>query len=170
MGRRIFGESMADDSKVIEVLKLDYEKTLAFIDKTDLLIFKIRNWAILTSSAVIAFGFTKDSYFILTLNLFVISAFLFIELIYKGFHESGIGHSFYLENQIQSYFLGKDIDSDYVFGLGHAIVHPDIKTMIANLKRKNRWHIVAIYGLLVFASLFSMLLLLDLFGLANVSI
>ena len=156
---------MGNDTKIIDILKLDYEKTLAFVDKTDLLIFKIRNWVILTSSGVIAFGFTKDSYLILSLNVFIISAFMFIELIYKGFHESGIKHSFYLENQIQSYVKDKDIDDKYIFGLGHAITPPDITVMLDILKKKTRWHIVAIYGLLVFATIFSMILLVGNFGL-----
>lgn len=44
----------------IEILKEDFAQTVGFIDKCDDHIFKIKNWALLTSSAVIAFSISQN--------------------------------------------------------------------------------------------------------------
>lgn len=77
----------------IEILKEDFSQTLGFIDKCDDHIFKIKNWALLTSSAVIAFSITQNHDAIALANLALLLAFIYLELIYKSFQDTAIDHS-----------------------------------------------------------------------------
>lgn len=67
----------------IEALHKDYESTLSFIDKCDDHMFKIKNWALITTSAIIAFSISREMPLIVLVNIVLISAFIYMELIYK---------------------------------------------------------------------------------------
>ena len=58
----------------IEILKEDFAQTVGFIDKCDDHIFKIKNWALLTSSAVIAFSISQNHHVIALANLALLVA------------------------------------------------------------------------------------------------
>ena len=74
----------------IEALREDFSQTLAYIDKCDDHIFKIKNWALLTSSAIIAFSISQDHDAFALANLALLVAFIYLELIYKSFQDTAI--------------------------------------------------------------------------------
>ena len=76
-----------------EILIKDYEVTQAFIDKIDGFLFWIRNWAIVSSSAVIVYSLTSEYRYIVFSNFLIVLGFLFVELIQKSFHEDAMKHS-----------------------------------------------------------------------------
>jgi len=75
-----------------EALKLDYDSTCAFIDKCDELMFRIKNWALITTSAVVAYSISSQQELIVFSNLILVPAFLYMELIYKSLQDSAIDH------------------------------------------------------------------------------
>ena len=129
----------------IDLLKFDYEKTLAFIDKMDGYLFRVRNWGLVSCSGVLAFGIRQQSYLILGMNLLLAAGILFIELIYKSFHEDAISKSTYLEELIQHYQDESSIPKEYEFGIGHSIHPLHVGDMAKILFNKKRWHIWVFY-------------------------
>ncbi len=87
----------------IDALREDFAQTLGFIDKCDDHIFKIKNWALLTSSAVIAFSVSQHHTFFALANLALLIAFIYLELIYKSFQDTAIEHSADISARIDRY-------------------------------------------------------------------
>ena len=138
-----------------EMLLLDYDKTLAFIDKAEGHLFQIRNWAIVSCSAVVAFAVSQQSPIVLAANVFLVSCFCLLEVIYKSFHEDGIQKSYYLEEVIQkSSDASFQLPEDYQFGIGHTIALPRPGKLLRILFNRDRWHIGALYvGLFLLTAL-----------------
>ena len=140
----------------IEILKDDFSQTLGFIDKCDDHIFKIKNWALLTSSAVIAFSISQNHDAIALANLALLLAFIYLELIYKSFQDTAIDHSIDISQRIDKYLADPSTDellADYNYGFGRKLKHPSIRRVFAILGNKDRWHILNFYSLLALFSI-----------------
>jgi hypothetical protein len=140
----------------IEAITEDYDRTLSFIDKCDDHMFKIKNWALVTSSAVIAFSISRDKDAIVLVNLVLLPAFIYLELIYKSFQDSAIEHTTELSARIDRYLAdpsAPDLLVDYAHGFGRKLKYPAIKRVFFILRNKNRRHILNFYGLLLFFSM-----------------
>lgn len=134
-----------------DLLKLDYKTTIAFLDKADGWLFQIRNWAAVSSSAVVAYSVSKDNLLVLGLAPFLVMGFWFFELIYKSFHEDCIGKSYQLEEILRDCVRpGSEMPGDYEFGIGHAIEPVRVRRLLEIVRNPKRWHNnVAYLGLLV---------------------
>lgn len=140
----------------IEAIRTDYADTLGFINKCDEHIFKVRNWALVTSSAVIAFAISKDKDAIVLVNIALLPAFLYLELIYKSFQDSAIEHTTELSERIDRYLASTEpatVLDGYRHGFGRKLRYPSVTRVVALLKMKTRRHIVAFYGLLALFSI-----------------
>lgn len=137
--------------KPIDALKEDFSQTLGFIDKCDDHIFKIKNWALLTSSAVIAFSISKEQNLIALLNLALLIAFIYLELIYKSFQDTAIEHSSDISNRIDKYLADpttKNLLDGYNHSFGRKLKYPSVKRVFATLIISKHWHIFNFYFLL----------------------
>ena len=146
--------------QLIEALKEDYESTLGFIDKCDDLMFKIKNWALVTTSAVIAFSISRDQDSIVLVNLVLILAFMYLELIYKSFQDAAIQHTTDLAERIDKHLAGEAAElllQDYRFGFGRKLQYPSLGQIGKVLRNKYRRHIVNFYGLIALFSLGALL-------------
>lgn len=135
----------------IDTLKEDFAQSLGFIDKCDDHIFKIKNWALLTSSAVIAFSVSQDHDAIALANLALLSAFIYLELIYKSFQDTAIEHTADISERIDKYLanpLTSDLLAGYSHSFGRKLRYPSVRRVFSILKNRNRWHILSFYGLL----------------------
>jgi hypothetical protein len=135
----------------IDTITEDYDRTLSFIDKCDDHIFKIKNWALVTSSAVIAFSISRDKDAIVLVNLLLLPAFLYLELIYKSFQDTAIEHTTDLSTRIDRYLADPtvtDLLLGYKHGFGRKLKYPAVKRVFSILRNKNRWHILNFYTLL----------------------
>ena len=139
----------------IEILKEDFAQTVGFIDKCDDHIFKIKNWALLTSSAVIAFSISQDHDAIALANLALLVAFIYLELIYKSFQDTAIQHTTDISQRIDKY-LAKPSDAELLVGYNHSygrkLQYPSVCRVFSILGNRNRWHILNFYGLLALFS------------------
>lgn len=135
----------------IEVLKDDFSQTLGFIDKCDGHIFKIKNWALLTSSAVIAFSVSQDQDLIALANLALLVPFIYLELIYKSFQDTAIQHTTDISKRIDRYLsdpASSDLLAGYTHSFGRKLQYPSVRRVFSILGNRNRWHILNFYGLL----------------------
>jgi len=139
----------------IDTLKEDFAQTLAFIDKCDNHIFQIKNWALLTSSAVIAFSISQDKDLISLANLALLFAFIYLELIYKSFQDTAIDHNADISARIDKY-LAEPTSTDLLVGYAHSfgrkLKYPSVPRVFSILGNRKRWHILNFYGLLAFFS------------------
>lgn len=119
---------MTDNLK--DLIKLDYDKTLSFIDKTDDILFRIKNWAITTNAAIFAVAISTKNKYCLFINFVLIFCFWLLELFYKCFHENALSKSYLMEELLYSDFEDEKVRETYTFGLGHAIELPSIKKML----------------------------------------
>ena len=127
---------------------LDYQYTSEFINKMDGVLFQIRSWSGVASAAVISYAVSRNSIRVLTGNILLSVCFLFIELIYKSFHEDGISHGYDLERIIHYDAVtnaGTPLPADYIFGIGHAIRPPRLKRILQILISRGRWHLQIFY-------------------------
>ena len=138
-----------------QLMNKDYDNTLKFIDKCDDHIFKIKNWVLITVSAVIAFGITKDKEIVIIANLAIILAFLYLELFYKSLQDDAISHSSKLESRLEEFCKGNESDSidGYSFGIGKVLTYPKLEKMWKTLSHPYRRHIVIFYSFLLEYSL-----------------
>jgi len=146
--------------QLIEAVMADYESTLGFIDKCDDHMFKIKNWALVTTSAVIAFSISRDQDLIVLVNLVLIPAFMYLEVIYKSFQDAAIQHSTDLAQRMDMHLTGESdgpLLIDYKFGFGRKLQYPSLKQICKVLRNKYRWHIVIFYGLIALFSLGALL-------------
>ncbi len=120
-----------DPKKAEELLRLDYDKTLAFIDKADGQLWFIRNWALTANAAIIAFGVSAGSWAVILAALVLVVGFFGLELIVKSFHEDAIGQSYRLEELLVKAAKGPLDLTDYEFGIGHTIKEPKFGRMVA---------------------------------------
>jgi len=136
------------------LLQTDYNNALKFIDKCDDHIFKIKNWALVTISAVIAFGVANDKDIVIISNLAIILAFLYLELFYKSLQDDAILHSTKLEKRLEKYYSGdkEEAVENYSFGIGSALAYPKLKNMLSILAHPYRRHIIIFYSFLVIYS------------------
>lgn len=137
--------------KPIETLKEDFSQTLGFIDKCDDHIFKIKNWALITSSAVIAYSISKEQHLIVLVNLILLLAFLYLELIYKSFQDTAIKHSSDISNRIDKYLAEPttiDLLDGYNHSFGRKLKNPSVKRVFSVLVVSKYWHIFNFYFLL----------------------
>jgi len=140
----------------IDAIRSDYADTLGFINKCDDHIFKVRNWALVTSSAVIAFAISKDKDAIVLVNLALLPAFLYLELIYKSFQDSAIKHTTELSERIDAYLTdpaAEAVLAGYRHGFGRKLEYPSVKRVFRILLNRSRWHILNFYSLLLIVSL-----------------
>lgn len=137
--------------KPIDAITGDYESTLGFIDKCDDHIFKIKNWSLITTSAVIAFSVSRDKDAIVFVNLILLPAFLYLELVYKSFQDAAIDHTTDLSQRIDAYIAepnsAKLLDG-YAHGFGRRLQYPSIRRVFRLIRNPNRWHILTFYVLL----------------------
>ena len=139
---------MAD---AIEILREDLSQTLSFIDKCDDHMFKVKNWALVTTSAVIAFAIARDRDYLPLANIAFCFAFIYLELMYKSFQDSAIDHSRELSKRIDSYLAGsekKEILDGYKHGFGRTLEYPSLMRVFSLLGDRHRWHILTFYLLL----------------------
>ncbi len=135
----------------IELLREDFSQTVDFIDKCDDHIFKIKNWTLLTSSAVIAFSVSQDQDTVALANLALLIAFIYLELIYKSFQDSAIKHTADISKRIDIYLLDPSSSSlldEYSHSYGRKLKYPSICRVFNILKNRSRWHILNFYVLL----------------------
>lgn len=141
---------------------LDYQYTTEFVNRMDAVLFQIRSWSGVACAAVISYAVSKNSIRILSANVLLGICFLFIELIYKSFHENGISHSHDLEEIIHYDAVhsgGAPLPRGYQFGIGHAIQAPTLKRLLKILTNRRRWHIHVFYLLILFVSALAGLLI-----------
>lgn len=136
---------------VIDALREDFAQTLGFIDKCDDHIFRIKNWALLTSSAVIAFSVAQDKDEIALTNVGLLVAFMYLELIYKSFQDTAIEHTTDISKRIDRYLANPgapDLMVGYCHSFGRKLQYPSVRRVFSLLDNRNRWHILSFYGLL----------------------
>lgn len=142
--------------KEIEALREDFSQTLTFIDKCDDHMFKIKNWALFTSSAVIAFAVSQDHDAISLANLALLIAFIYLELIYKSFQDTAIIHSSDISKRIDRYLENpdvKDLLAGYSYGFGRKLEYPSVGRILSIFHNTHRRHILNFYVLLAFFSI-----------------
>lgn len=142
--------------KTIDILREDFSQTLAFIDKCDDHIFKIKNWAIITSSAVIAFAVSQDYDLISLGNIALLLAFIYLELIYKSLQNTAIEHSSDISERIDRYLENperEDLLVEYNHGFGGKLKYPSIPRVFGILRNRHQRHILNFYGLLAIFSI-----------------
>lgn len=142
--------------EAIDALREDYSQTLAFIDKCDDHMFKIKNWALFTSSAVIAFAVSQDHDAISLANLALLVAFIYLELMYKSFQDTAIVHSRNISDRIDRYLANpntKNLLAGYSYGFGGKLEYPSIGRVFSIMRNSHRRHILNFYLLLAFFSI-----------------
>ena len=141
---------------LIEALRLDYETTSDFIDKCDDHMFRVKNWALITASAVIAYSISTDVENIVLANIILVLAFLYLELIYKSFQDTAIEHSTDISKRIDQAIRAPGVSTEldnYEFGFGRKLLYPSLGQCWRILRNGNRRHIVNFYGLIAIFSI-----------------
>jgi len=139
----------------IEILREDFAQTVEFIDKCDDHIFKIKYWALFTSSAVIAFSISQNHHAIALANIALLMAFIYLELIYKSFQDTAIKHTTDISQRIDKFLTDAstpDLLAGYNHSYGRKLQYPSIPRVFSILRNRNRWHILNYYCLLAFFS------------------
>lgn len=139
----------------IEALREDFAQTLGFIDKCDNHIFQIKSWALLTSSAIIAYSVSQHQDAIVLANIPLIVAFIYLELIYKSFQDTAIEHNADISKRIDKYLADPktvDLLDGYNHGFGRKLKYPSVLRVFSILRNRNRWHILNFYSLLALFS------------------
>ena len=139
----------------IKALTSDYDSTLDFIDKCDTHMFRVKNWALITTSAVVAYSISAGTEFIVFVNLILIPAFVYLELVYKSFQDTAIEHTTDISKRIDRALMqgnSDDLIGGYNFGFGRRLKYPSLSRCMEILRKKTRRHILVFYG---FIALFS---------------
>tara|TARA_R110002049_G_scaffold130820_1_gene289286 strand:+ start:24462 stop:24923 length:462 start_codon:yes stop_codon:yes gene_type:complete len=140
----------------VKALTSDYDSTLSFIDKCDAHMFRIKNWALITTSAIVAYSISSGTEFVVLVNLVLIPAFLYLELIYKSFQDSAIDHTTDVAERIDIALSHGDTDdliAGYEFGFGRNLKCPSLSRCIKIFRNKNRRHISNFYSFIVLFSI-----------------
>jgi hypothetical protein len=139
----------------IDALREDFAQTLAFIDKCDNHIFQIKNWALLTSSAVVAFSMSQSQHYIALSNIALLIAFVYLELIYKSFQDTAIQHNMDISARIDKYLAepkAQDLLVGYSHSFGRKLKYPSVPRVFSIIRNRKRWHILNFYLLLAMFS------------------
>ena len=147
---------VGNNMQPIDILREDFAQTVEFIDKCDDHIFKIKNWALLTSSAVIAFSISQKYNFIALANPILLIAFMYLELIYKSFQDSAIEHTADISQRIDNYLAdpsAAELLVGYSHSYGRKLQYPSACRVFSILNNRNRWHFRHFYGLLTLFSI-----------------
>ena len=111
----------ANEARIMDFLKLDYEAAQAVVNKFDGHLFAVRNWAVTTTGAIAALSLSVAQPRVLLVGLVPSVLFAFLELMYKSFHDEAIDKRKYVETQIQRVAVeSSSLDTDYQFGMGGA--------------------------------------------------
>jgi len=140
----------------VKALTSDYDSTLGFIDKCDAHMFRIKNWALITTSTVVAYSISSGTEFVVLVNLVLIPAFLYLELIYKSFQDSAIEHTTDIAERIDralSQDNTDDLVAGYEFGFGRKLKYPSLSRCMEIFRNKNRKHISNFYSFIVLFSI-----------------
>lgn len=140
----------------IDALREDFSQTLGFIDKCDEHIFKIKNWALLTSSAIIAFAVSQHHGQMTLANLALLVAFIYLELIYKSFQDTAIQHNADISTRIDRYLAepaSSGLLEGYKHSFGRKLEYPSVIRVFSILGNPRRWHILNFYSLLAASSI-----------------
>ena len=140
----------------IDILREDFSQTLAFIDKCDSHIFKIKNWAIITSSAVIAFAVSQNHDVLSLANIPLMFPFLYLHLMYKSFQDTAIDHSGDISERIDEHLQNpgaEDLLAGYSHSFGRKLWYPSVRRVSSILLKKDRRHILNFYLLLGLCSI-----------------
>jgi hypothetical protein len=139
----------------VDIVKDDFAQTLAFIDKCDSHIFTIKNWALITTSAVIAFSVTQHKDFVSLFNLILLIPFIYLELIYKSFQDIAIEHNADISERIDKHLAGtaEAFVTGYSHSFGRKLLYPSVPRVFGLLRNRKRWHILNFYVLLAVISL-----------------
>ena len=133
----------------VKALISDYDSSLDYIDKCDAHMFRIKNWTLITTSAVVAYSISSGTEFVVLVNLILIPAFLYLELIYKSFQDSAIDHTTDISERIDralSQDGTDDLITGYEFGFGRKLQYPSLSRCMKILRNKNRKHILNFYS------------------------
>jgi hypothetical protein len=123
-----------DQARAMDLLKLDYERVQAVIDKFDSQVFAIRNWAVTMTGALGALAVTVEEPLVLLVGLAPPLFFAFLELRYKSYSDEAIARGYYLEEQIHRLALeGKMPEQGYQFGIRGQIHRPRLRQMVRRL-------------------------------------
>src|SRR5437899_1814158 len=133
-----------------EILKLDYEKTLAAIDKYDGHIQEIKNWSITACGGVLAFGFKEHQWPITTLAAFLASGFCFVALICKSFLIAARAHAEKLETLIGDRCAEPEKGD---FGLVRAAPELTPKALMRTAIHPIGWHVTLFYSMIVLVTI-----------------
>ena len=130
-----------------EILKLDYEKTLAAIDKYDNHLQEIKNWSITACGAVLLLGLNEKSVPIMMLTFFMAVGFCFIALICKTLLIGARDRAKELETLIQGHDSKQK--PHYTFGLVHSTAELRWRNLYRTAKDPFGWHVTAFYCLII---------------------
>jgi hypothetical protein len=149
---------MSTPTQIPEMLKLDYEKTLAAIDKHDGHVQEIKNWSITACGGVLAFGFKEHQWPIATVAALLAIGFWFVALICKTLLIAARSHAQRLEELIQS--GNSELEKDYRFGLVRAAPKLTVETLMRTAVDPIGWHVTLFYSLIIFATILADLYIL----------
>lgn len=136
-----------------ELLQLDYEKSLAAVDKFEYCLLQIQNWSIVTCGAVTAFGHETQSFLILGLGVFLSLMFGVFALLYKGFQVDVMNHVSIVERALQH---PNTLSDDYVFGVGRSIRGATPSLFRLTLTIPALWYLRSFYLVLALVPLIGM--------------
>lgn len=140
----------------VKALTSDYDSTLGFIDKCDAHMFRIKNWTLITTSTVVAYSISSGTELVVLVNLVLIPAFLYLELIYKSFQDNAIDHVTDVAERIDralSQDSSEDLIAGYEFGFGRKLKYPSLSRCTIIFRNKYRKHISNFYSFIVLFSI-----------------
>ena len=129
-----------------EMLLVDYEKSLAAVDKFEGILLQIQNWSIVGCGAVTAYGYEKSSSQIMLLASFLAILFGVFAHLYKAFQIDAMNHASLLELLLAS---PDPIPETYVFGIGHNITGATWFNLRRALMHRALWYLHAFYVILM---------------------
>src|SRR6266853_1358099 len=126
-----------------ELLRLDYEKTLATVDKLDNCLLQIQNWAVVSCGSVLCYGVDKKSLAFTTATMLLSFCFYFVAHIYKTFQIDAMNHTYALEILLHAERPDPGYakhETQYVFGIGHAIRPLTDDSLFKTMGHPKLWH------------------------------
>ena len=126
---------------------MDYEKTLAAIDKYDGHVQEIKNWSLTACGGVLLFGLKEKSVAIMMLTWFMAVGFCFVALICKTLLIAARDHAAELEKLIQVW--DQQEQPQYRFGLVGSAPELRWKNLCQTAKHPLGWHVTAFYALII---------------------
>jgi hypothetical protein len=141
---------MATREESLHLLLIDYEKSLAAVDKFDGIVVQILSWSIVTSGATLAYACDKKSIAFAAASCAIASGFFILACIFKAFQIDAMNHVFALETLLAGTEAEKaNAESKYVFGIGHAIQKADQKRTLWVGRHPAFWYLRLFYFVLL---------------------